>query len=392
MRADDRYYWARLLILIGGGVAVALQIGKVPAALPFLQADLGLSLVTSGWVVSIFGLIAALLAAFVGALADRLGQLRAALIGLTLTACAALAGSQAETGATLLTLRVVEGIGYLLTATSIPPLILRMAPEHRRASALALWGLFVPFGSFLMMGLSGPVLEHFDWRALWILTGAMILAASIPFFLVGRTIPRTSGTSAPDFRHILRAAGRRAPLLGCATFATYASQYFIVTGFLPLILIDLDGVSPLIAASLGAVVILCNASGILIGGWLLARGVRASTLILVGGGIMGLFSLLIFNTALPVEIRIAAAIGFAPCAALVPSSLFSSIPKLAGDPAAISTMSGLLAQGSGIGQLAGPPLAAALVAATGGWWAAIPVMLVLSSGTVLCGLALRRYV
>ena len=189
----------------------------------------------------------------------------------------------------------------------------------------------------------------------------------------------------------LRAAMRPAPLMGAATFAVYASTYFIVTGFLPLTLVGENGASPVLAASLGAIVIGSNALGILVGGWALGRGVRPSTLITLGGVVMALCGALVFATALPVAVRVGAAFAVICFGGLVPASLFAAIPRLAGDPGAVSTMSGLLAQGSGIGQLTGPPLAAALVAASGVWWSATPVVLALSAATAGLGLALRRY-
>lgn len=385
------FFWLRLAILIGAGVAVALQIGKVPAALPFVKEDLSLSLVQTGWVVSIFALVAAGFAAFIGALADRIGHLRAALCGMLVTATAALLGSQAQDGTMLLTLRVIEGFGYLLTSTSIPTLILRFAPENRRAQSLALWGLFVPIGSFAMMVISGPLLEFWDWRVLWIVTALMIGAACLPVWALGRHVPPAKGPAAPAQQRILRASLRPAPLLGAATFAVYASNYFIVTGFLPLTFVGDNGASPLLAASLGAIVIASNALGILAGGWLLGRDVRPSTLITVGGCVMALCGAVVFATSLPVPVRVTAAFVMVFFGGLVPSSLFAAIPRLAGNPSAVSTISGLLAQGSGIGQLTGPPLAAALVAATGIWWSATPVIMVLALFTAGLGLVLRRF-
>ena len=43
--------WLKIIILISGGIAVALQVGKVPVALPYLQNELGISLVQAGWIV-----------------------------------------------------------------------------------------------------------------------------------------------------------------------------------------------------------------------------------------------------------------------------------------------------------------------------------------------------
>ena len=148
--------WFKILILIGGGVAVALQVGKVPVALPYLQDELGISLVQAGWIVSIFALVAAPFAAFLGMVANRFGHLRVAVFGLSLSALSGFFGSTVSDGDVLLVSRVFEGMGYWLTATSIPPLIYRASSNVDRATALALWSLFLPcctVSEHLIMGI-----------------------------------------------------------------------------------------------------------------------------------------------------------------------------------------------------------------------------------------------
>ena len=68
--------WLRVLIFLGAGIAVALQVGKVPPAIPAIQNELNISLTEIGWIMGIFSLIAASSAALIGLLADRVGQLR----------------------------------------------------------------------------------------------------------------------------------------------------------------------------------------------------------------------------------------------------------------------------------------------------------------------------
>ena len=146
--------WWTVLILISAGVAVAFQIGKIPAALASIQAELSLSLVQSGWVVAIFSLMAAVSAVLLGFTADRFGHLNIALVGMALTSIASLAGGFSQDATTLLVSRVIEGLGFLMTVTAIPPLIMHAIAPSKHRTALALWGLYIPVGSFLLMMLS----------------------------------------------------------------------------------------------------------------------------------------------------------------------------------------------------------------------------------------------
>ena len=47
-----RTHWPAVLAASLGGVAVGMNVGKVPLALPTLRDELGLSLVQAGWVSS----------------------------------------------------------------------------------------------------------------------------------------------------------------------------------------------------------------------------------------------------------------------------------------------------------------------------------------------------
>lgn len=384
--------WPRVLVLIGAGAAVALQIGKVPAALPALQAELGLSLVQSGWVVAIFSVMAASIAVFMGSVSDRFGPLEMVISGMGLSALAGIAGSFSPDGVFLLTTRVFEGLGFILTTTSIPSLIIATASERNRKASLALWGTYMPLGSGIMMALSGPILHYTDWRVLWWITSILILLMAVPVFRAGRHARKQPGTPVSQTRFVekLASALGRGPLLLATIFAIYASLYLIVASFLPLILIEHNNFTAFSAASVSAVVIFCNVLGNGFSGWLHNHGFRFDRLILIGGFGMAIGGSIVFIGDLAAPARIAAAAGFCFLAGLVPSSLFTESSNHAPHPSIMATVSGILLQGAAIGQLVGPPAAAVLVSWWGGWDAAIPIMI---SGAILmaaCTMALIR--
>lgn len=345
--------------------------------MPALQADLGLSLVQSGWVVAIFNLVAAGIAIFLGTLSDRYGHLLVALCGMVITAlCGIIAGFSAS-GSALLALRALEGFGFLLTVASIPPLILRAASPTHRKPALALWGMYMPVGSGLMLALSGPILMLADWRILWWITSGLILAMTIPVWRVGMQLPNASDRAPPrpGIALTLRPALRRGPLLLGAIFMVYAASYLSLAGFLPLMLIEQDGMAPWSAALASAVAVLFNGAGNGMSGWLHNRGLTFGRLVIGGSIGMALTGALAFVPEIGAAPRILAACLFGLAGGLVPSSIFAEAPRHAPNPVFIGTISGVVVQGAALGQLGGPPLAAALVDGAGSWSAAIPIML-----------------
>jgi len=76
---------AVVLALLAGLIAAG-HVGKLPPALPFIRADLGLDIITAGWLASTFSATGMTIAIFLGAVADRLNHWRLAIGGLALMA------------------------------------------------------------------------------------------------------------------------------------------------------------------------------------------------------------------------------------------------------------------------------------------------------------------
>src|SRR5689334_18714384 len=83
---------AAALAVVAAGVAAALHIGKLPAAVPALQSGLGISLVEAGFLLSLIQVAGMSLGIFVGLAADAIGLRRSMLMGLVLVSSASLLG------------------------------------------------------------------------------------------------------------------------------------------------------------------------------------------------------------------------------------------------------------------------------------------------------------
>ncbi|HKU45689.1 MAG TPA: MFS transporter, partial [Burkholderiales bacterium] len=65
--------WPAVWVIFAGGLAAGAYMTKVPPALPLLRADLGLTLVESGWIQTMLYTIGAVAGVFFGVLAERSG-------------------------------------------------------------------------------------------------------------------------------------------------------------------------------------------------------------------------------------------------------------------------------------------------------------------------------
>lgn len=368
--------WLRIFLLIGAGAAVALQIGKVPPALPALRADLGISLVTAGWVVSIFSLIAAFGAVFLGGIADRFGPLKTALAGMLLCASASLVGAFSENESALLVTRLFEGLGFIATSVSIPALITRVAAGKDLKTALAMWGSYVPAGSGVMSLVAGPLLLFVGWQGVWVAASLLVLFVAVLLWRMSDQIPVALEEidERPGIRGLFMVLRAPGPLLLSLIFVFYAAQYLTIASFLPLILVDLHGYRQESAAIVIALVVLGNAVGNLSAGMILRLGTKPLLLVLTGCAAMSIGGALVFFQESSDIARIIGAALSSTVGGMIPATLFTQVPQQAPSQRQLSSINGMLVQGAAIGQLLGPPACAYLVSRLDTWSAAIPAL------------------
>lgn len=263
-----RTNWPVALVLVGAGVAGALQIGKAVAALPAVRADLGLSLVAAGWVLSLVNLAGALAGLLIGAVADRVGHRRAVLAGLVVAAVCGAAGAAAPGTPTLLATRVGEGLGLVLAASAVPGLLVRVTAARDHGPMFGIWAAFMPLGIGLATLATPTLLAHGGWRTLWLVTAVVTAGWAILVGAATRQLGRAAAR--PDqpgplqaALAVLRAPG---PKLLAAIFATYSAQSLAVLGFLPAVLIERYGTPAGTAATLAALTAFLNVPGNLLGG------------------------------------------------------------------------------------------------------------------------------
>jgi MFS family permease len=356
------------LVVAAGGVA-ALQVGKLPPALPALQAELGLTLVQSGFLLSMVQLAGLTLAVFMGLLADGMGLKRSMVRGLFLLALASAAGGLATSVQALLVLRAIEGLGFLLVALPAPALIRRLVPAQQLAGMLGVWGAYMPTGTALAL-MAGPLfMPVWGWHAWWWLFALVSLAMAC---WVWRAIPADPQLPAKPLtgvpERLRRTLMARGPWLVALTFGLYSGQWLAVVGFLPSIYAaaGLEGALLGVLTALAAAV---NMGGNMASGRLLQRGWPPRATLWLGFGAMALGSTLAFaafTEGWP-WLRYAGVLLFSGLGGLVPGTLFSLAVRLAPGEQQVAATVGWVQQLSALGQFIGPPAAAALAARAGGW-------------------------
>ncbi len=373
MTQDKNSHWPTILIAVGAGVITAMQIGKVPPALPIIAEDLELSRVTAGLVASLFFVFGAIFGVGVGGLADHFGERRLLFFGLAFLALGSLLGGLIVDSGVLMATRVLEGIGYIAVTVSAPKIITGASKPADIPIAIAIWSTFMPLGMAFIMVLSPLMLDGIGWQGVWLVNAGVVAV----FFAVaaiglrsGNQAKPEQGAAAPafDWPGTKALMARPGPWLFGLIFTLYSLQWFAVMTWLPTFLIETQDRSLTAASLFAALVVFVNVAGNLAAGWLMVKGgLPRWLLIAISLLVMAATVPLIFSSGVGADAKIPLAIAFSAMTGLLPAACLAGAPAHAPSPAQFAMSNGFVIQGATIGSLLGPPIMGALTSSFGSW-------------------------
>jgi DHA1 family inner membrane transport protein len=380
--------WPAIWAIFAGGLVAGAYMTKVAPALPGLRDELGLTLVESGFIATMFNLMGMLVGMLAGVLCDRFGHKRLALLGIVILAAGGALGAFAWGFGSLLFGRFLEGVGFIAFSVAAVALMNAAAATPRdRAKALGLWSAYMPTGGAIALFAAPWLIAAWGWRGLWL---AFSIIAAVSALALARLVPVSHYGQVSSMRLVAESLARSGNLAMAALFACYVAQWTSIMVWLPTFLIEEHRVSSGAAALATAFFVLINAPGNLAAGWLLARGVRRGTLIVAGTALAALCEIGMFAETLPGVLRYALVLAFSFTAGVIPASIFSGIPVHARTPQHIGTGNGIVMQASQIGQFLGPLAIAGIATRFGGWHAGLWTLLAFAAGAAMCGVAIAK--
>ena len=380
--------WKAVWVIFAAGAAAAAYMTKTAPALPALRDELGLTLVESGLIATMFNLMGMAVGMLAGVLCDRFGHKRPALAGLWVMAAGGLMGAASGGFASLLFSRFVEGVGFVLFAVTAPALMSAAAATPReRARALGIWSAYMPTGGTIALLAAPALIAAWGWRGLWAASAA---AAAVAAVLFARVVPRPPHGPVSSLRLVMEALAARGNLVMALLFLCYVAQWTSVMLWLPTFLVDEHGVSTAVAALATALMVLVNAPGNVLAGWLLSHGVARGRLIIAGAAIAAVCEAGMFADALPAALRYGLVLVFSLGTGVIPGSIFAGLPVHARTPQHIATGNGIVMQGSNIGQFIGPMVLAWLASRAGTWDVTLWPLLGFAALAALLGVMLGR--
>ncbi len=139
-----------------------------------IKAELGFSDTLLGWLGgTAFAIFYTVLAIPIARYADRSDRSVVLTVGLTLWSLATALCGFAQNFWQLFAARMSVGIGEAAGVAPAYSLLADMFPAQKRARAMALFSLGIPFGSALGVVFGGLIAAHIDWRMAFIVLGVV---------------------------------------------------------------------------------------------------------------------------------------------------------------------------------------------------------------------------
>jgi len=391
---------AYALVVAGSLVYTALMFSwfSLPAYLPTIIDDAGLSGTEAGVLAGAVPLTYIPLALFSGLAVDRIGPGRALAVALFVFGSAQLARSQAAGFPALLATTIALGVGATVVTFGLPKLVSVLFPPEQTGFPSSVYLVGASAGSAAAFALGRPVIGPAlgGWRQLFFWSGVAALAYGVVWLAVAMVAGLTGSTT--DSEDTLDASPLGADLWFVLTHRelrlvvvlgiTYLLIIHGLQGWLPTIL-ESRGLSPGRAGQTTTLLVGANVVGILtIPG--LADRFDARRQAVVGSGAiagLGVLALLVSGTSILALVGIIGAGlgvgGLSPMVRAIPPELEGIGPRLTG------TAVGLVFAVGEIGGFLGPVSIGWLHDLTGSYSPGLAILAASGVAAVVAGLRLQ---
>ena len=153
-----------LVVIMISTIVIALDMSIATIALPHMQGGLSATQDQVAWVMTSYLVSMAIMIAYTGWLAARVGRKRLLIAALTTFSFGAILSGQASTLEEMMLFRVVQGIAAAPVFPLSQAIILDSFPRHRQGQVMAIWGVGVMTAPVLGPVVGGWVTGAFDWR------------------------------------------------------------------------------------------------------------------------------------------------------------------------------------------------------------------------------------
>ena len=226
--------WRALLAAMIGWMLDAMDFLLFTFAVPPIQKEFGLSPATMGGLTSVALIASAIGGLAFGAIADRIGRVRALTISILLYSFATAGLATSHALWQLLAWRVLVGFGMGGEWSAGSVLVAETWPPEHRGKAMGIMQSGWAIGAICAAGIAALVLEPYGWRVLFLIGALPAVAA----FFIRRGVEeppvwRERKEPAPPWTEIFGPALLRRTVLATLVASSVLIAYWGLTSWLP---------------------------------------------------------------------------------------------------------------------------------------------------------------
>ena len=186
-QAEQKKYQPRVawMALIGGLLIYFVHSAaqyKVPPIMIDLNNALGLSIVQSGWLMSVMSLLGLILAIPAGFIIMKLGVRWATVLAAAFQLLGSLIGTFATGFEIMMVGRALEGVALGLCNVTGFAVVAAFFPPEKRGLPNSLNTACFTVSVFMMMNIAVPIYDAFDWQGVWWFINILSLLALLAAF------------------------------------------------------------------------------------------------------------------------------------------------------------------------------------------------------------------
>jgi MFS family permease len=221
--------WVRLGACSATAALLQIDGTLITVALPSVAHGLGVSRSSTSLILGAYFATYALMLLPGGALVDRLGTRRTALIGLMLFGVGAASGALANGLGVLVVTRVMQGAGAGLVSPAALAGAVSGFPPERRGAALGIWGASAGLANLIGPVLGGVLTITLGWRADWWVLVPLCGLSGVALF---RCLTPGPGAPGKQTTPILNRVVLCASMIAALTFAVMIGSFYAAEQYL----------------------------------------------------------------------------------------------------------------------------------------------------------------
>jgi MFS family permease len=235
-----------LMVIFGVTLMAVLGVTSIAPAFPAIQQQLSIEPQAVGMLITAFTLPGVFLAPILGILADRLGRKKVLVPSLLLFGLAGGACFAARDFSTLVSLRIIQGIGGASLGTINVTIIGDLYSGRRRSEAMGYNASVLNLGTAAYPAIGGA-LTGLGWYYPFALPLVAVPIGMVALLRLQSPEPKVSGRLSDHMAALVgRLRRREAAALLLASFSTFVILYGSHLAYLPFLLDKSFGASPLV--------------------------------------------------------------------------------------------------------------------------------------------------